>query len=53
MWLAATRLLLRALPASLPLSLEIPTRQLLEQGISGEQRARMALAHARAVLAKV
>jgi len=45
--------LLRALPATLPLSLEIPTRQLLEQGISGEQRARMALDHARAVLAKV
>jgi sugar phosphate isomerase/epimerase len=30
--------LLRALPP-VPLSLEIPTRQLLEQGISGEQRA--------------
>ena len=44
--------LLRALPANVPLSLEIPTRQLLEQGISGEQRARMALQRAKAVLAK-
>ena len=44
--------LLRALPANGPLSLEIPTRQLLEQGISGEQRARMALQRAKAVLAK-
>lgn len=45
--------LLRALPPSVPLSLEIPTRQLLEQGISGEQRARMALEKAKAVLAAV
>ncbi|AHD17255.1 hypothetical protein C163_15905 [Pseudomonas sp. FGI182] len=35
------------------MSLEIPTRQLLEQGISGEQRARMALEKAMAVLARV
>lgn len=45
--------LLRALPSNVPLSLEIPTRQLLEQGISGEQRARMALEKARAVLSSV
>jgi len=45
--------LLRGLPATLPLSLEIPTRQLLEQGVSGEQRARMALDKAKAVLARV
>jgi len=45
--------LLRGLPATVPLSLEIPTRQLLEQGISGEQRARMALDKARTVLARV
>ncbi|HDS0919796.1 TPA: sugar phosphate isomerase/epimerase [Pseudomonas putida] len=45
--------LLRGLPPTVPLSLEIPTRQLLEQGISGEQRARMALEKAMAVLATV
>ncbi|HDS1818113.1 sugar phosphate isomerase/epimerase family protein [Pseudomonas putida] len=45
--------LLRGLPATVPLSLEIPTRQLLEQGVSGEQRARMALEKAKAVLARV
>jgi sugar phosphate isomerase/epimerase len=45
--------LLRGLPPSVPLSLEIPTRQLLEQGMSGEQRARMALEKAMAVLARV
>ncbi len=45
--------LLRGLPASVPLSLEIPTRQLLEQGVSGEQRARLALEKAKAVLARV
>jgi len=44
--------LLRALPKAVPLSLEIPTRQLLEQGVSGEARARMALHKARAVLAR-
>ncbi|GAB3395832.1 hypothetical protein GCM10027514_43830 [Azotobacter armeniacus] len=31
--------LLRTLPANLPLSLEIPTRQLLEQGVSALERA--------------
>lgn len=45
--------LLRALPKAVPLSLEIPTRQLLEQGVSGEARARMALHKARAVLARI
>ncbi|MDZ3992113.1 sugar phosphate isomerase/epimerase [Pseudomonas sp. Teo4] len=45
--------LLRTLPATVPLSLEIPTRQLMEQGISAEQRARMALEKAVAVLARV
>ena len=45
--------LLRALPPNVPLSLEIPTLPLLAQGISGEQRARMALQKAMAVLAKV
>ena len=44
--------LLRGLPPNVALSLEIPTRQLLAQGISGEQRARMALEKAMAVLAK-
>ena len=32
--------LLRTLPANVPLSLEIPTRQLMEQGVSAEARAR-------------
>jgi sugar phosphate isomerase/epimerase len=45
--------LLRALPANLPLSLEIPTRQLLEQGISAQERAQMAIDRAREVLARV
>ncbi|MNI83901.1 hypothetical protein D3C73_1407570 [compost metagenome] len=35
--------LLRSLPSSIPLSLEIPTRQLYEQGVSALQRAQMAL----------
>ncbi|MFF7706144.1 TIM barrel protein [Pseudomonas sp. NPDC007930] len=35
--------LLRALPAEIPLSLEIPTRALLERGVSALDRARMAL----------
>ncbi|WP_375738803.1 sugar phosphate isomerase/epimerase family protein [Pseudomonas boanensis] len=43
--------LLSVLPATIPLSLEIPTRQLLEQGVSAQQRADMALAKARALLA--
>ncbi|NIF24981.1 sugar phosphate isomerase/epimerase [Pantoea sp. Tr-811] len=45
--------LLRTLPPTVPLSLEIPTRQLLEQGISGEQRARLALEKAKSVLARL
>src|SRR5690606_36263858 len=45
--------LLRAVPPSVALSLEHPTRQVLEQGISGEQRARMALEKAKLVLAKI
>ncbi|SDP24831.1 hypothetical protein SAMN04490202_3449 [Pseudomonas reinekei] len=35
--------LLRCLPANIPLSQEIPTVQLLEQGVSGLDRAQMAL----------
>ncbi|AYC35058.1 sugar phosphate isomerase/epimerase [Pseudomonas cavernae] len=35
--------LLRCLPANIPLSLEIPTRHLLEQGVSALQRAQMAM----------
>lgn len=35
--------LLRCLPAQIPLSLEIPTRHLLEQGVSALQRAQMAM----------
>lgn len=42
--------LLRSLPAGLPLSLEIPTRQLLEQGVSALQRAQWALQKAHQVL---
>jgi len=45
--------LLRGLPATVPLSLEIPTRRLLEQGVSGEQRARMALEKAKALVAQL
>ncbi|MDE1166817.1 MAG: sugar phosphate isomerase/epimerase [Pseudomonas sp.] len=45
--------LLQALPADLPVSLEIPTRQLLEQGISALERAQMAIDSAREVLARV
>ncbi|WP_437882795.1 sugar phosphate isomerase/epimerase family protein [Pseudomonas sp. LRF_L74] len=44
--------LLRTLPAGIPLSLEIPTRQLLEQGVSALERAQMALDKAREVLAR-
>lgn len=43
--------LLRALPAGIALSLEVPTRHLLEQGVSALQRAQMALDKTRAVLA--
>lgn len=42
--------LLKALPAATPLSLEIPTRQLLEQGVSAYERASTALQKARSVL---
>ena len=42
--------LLRSLPAGIPLSLEIPTRQLLEQGVSALQRAQMALDKTRTLL---
>ncbi|CAM3840313.1 Xylose isomerase-like enzyme [Pseudomonas reidholzensis] len=42
--------LLNALPAQIPLSLEIPTRQLLEQGVSAYDRAKLALDKARQVL---
>lgn len=45
--------LLRALPADLPLSLEIPTRQLMEQGVSALERAQLALDKARAVVARI
>ncbi|MCW2268283.1 MULTISPECIES: sugar phosphate isomerase/epimerase family protein [Pseudomonas] len=42
--------LLNSLPASIPLSLEIPTRQLYEQGVSALQRAQMALDKTRQLL---
>ena len=45
--------LLRGLPADIPLSLEIPTVQLLEQGVSGLDRARMALDKTIALLARL
>ncbi|MDE3738639.1 sugar phosphate isomerase/epimerase [Pseudomonas resinovorans] len=45
--------LLRTLPANIPLSLEIPTRQLMEQGVSAQGRARMALDKARTLLQQV
>nr|WP_314872396.1 sugar phosphate isomerase/epimerase [uncultured Pseudomonas sp.] len=45
--------LLKALPNAIPLSLEIPTRQLMEQGISAYDRARLALGKARNVLASL
>lgn len=43
--------LLRALPPDIPLSLEIPTRQLLEQGVSALARARQARERTLALLA--
>lgn len=43
--------LLAALPADIALSLEIPTRRLLEQGVGALQRARMALEKTHALLA--
>ncbi len=45
--------LLKALPSGIPLSLEIPTRQLMEQGVSAYDRARRALDKAREVLASL
>lgn len=45
--------LLQAMPVNIPLSLEIPTRQLMEQGVSALDRARMALEASRRVLASV
>jgi sugar phosphate isomerase/epimerase len=45
--------LLGCLPANIPLSLEIPTVQLLEQGVSGLERARMALDKTRDLLARL
>lgn len=45
--------LLRCLPTNLPLSLEIPTVHLLEQGVSGLVRAQMALDKTRDLLARL
>jgi sugar phosphate isomerase/epimerase len=45
--------LLHCLPADLPLSLEIPTVQLLQQGVSALQRAQTALDKTRALLASI
>lgn len=45
--------LLRTLPTSVPLSLEIPTRQLMKQGVSAQARAQMALDKARALLERI
>ncbi|NTZ71867.1 sugar phosphate isomerase/epimerase [Pseudomonas protegens] len=45
--------LLKCLPENLPLSLEIPTVQLLEQGVSALQRAQMALDRTRELLARI
>lgn len=44
--------LLQCLPADIPLSLEIPAVKLLEQGVSGLQRAQMALDKTRELLAR-
>lgn len=44
--------LLQALPANIPVSLEVPTQRLLEQGVSALQRAEMALIAAKALLAR-
>jgi len=43
--------LLRSLPTNIPLSLEIPTVKLLEQGVSALQRAQMAIDRTRELLA--
>lgn len=45
--------LLAALPQDIPLSLEVPTERLREQGVSALERARLALDKARAVLAQL
>ncbi|AIS10938.1 Sugar phosphate isomerase/epimerase [Pseudomonas chlororaphis] len=45
--------LLHCLPANLPLSLEIPTVKLLEQGVGALERAQMALDKTRALLARI
>lgn len=45
--------LLRCLPGDIALSLEIPTVKLLEQGVSGLQRAQMALDKTRELLARL
>ena len=45
--------LLRCLPSNIPLSLEIPTVHLLEQGVSGLDRAQMALDKTRELLARI
>ncbi len=45
--------LLQALPTNIPLSLEIPTVKLLEQGVSGLQRAQMAIGRTRELLARL
>ena len=45
--------LLRTLPANIALSLECPTRDLLEQGVSALDRATMAIEKTRALLARV
>ncbi|MFJ2281292.1 sugar phosphate isomerase/epimerase family protein [Pseudomonas sp. NPDC087803] len=45
--------LLKALPTNIALSLEIPAVKLLEQGVSGLQRAQMAMDSTRALLARL
>lgn len=45
--------LLHSLAANLPLSLEIPTVKLLEQGVSGLRRAQMAIDRTRELLARL
>lgn len=45
--------LLKALPTNIPLSLEIPTLKLLEQGVSGLERAQMAIDRTRELLARL
>lgn len=45
--------LLRALPENLPLSLEVPALDLLARGVSGAERARLAIERTRALLARL